>query len=231
MYFASSEPANIGLPIPGIALKFTPDGSKHELRVKGPAVTPGYWRQPEATHKAFDADGFYRMGDAGRLIEPDNIDAGIVFDGRVAENFKLLSGTWVNVGALRVKVIAACVDDIADVVVTGHDRDDIGVLIFPKAAPAESAQQRDGCLVDPARQARIRAALSTYNRTAGGSSNRIARALVLAEQPSIDAGEITDKGYLNQRAVLERRSQLVQRLYADPSDDGVIIIEGGSGRV
>ncbi|MBR1223037.1 AMP-binding protein [Bradyrhizobium sp. U87765 SZCCT0131] len=232
VYFASSEPANIGLPIPGFALKFTPDGAKHELRVKGPGVTPGYWRQPEATQKAFDADGFYRMGDAGRLVEPGNIDAGIVFDGRVAENFKLLSGTWVNVGALRVKVIAACVDDIADVVVTGHDRDDIGVLIFPKAMSmgAGHATAQDGCLIDAAQAARIRAALAAYNRTAGGSSNRIARALVLAAPPSIDGGEITDKGYLNQRAVLEGRAALVQRLYADPPMDGVIVIEKGAAR-
>ncbi|MEW6643806.1 MAG: AMP-binding protein [Pseudomonadota bacterium] len=232
VYFPSSEPANIGLPIPGFALKFTPDGAKHELRVKGPGVTPGYWRQPEATQKAFDADGFYRMGDAGRLIEPGNINAGIVFDGRVAENFKLLSGTWVNVGALRVKVIAACVDDIADVVVTGHDRDAIGVLIFPKtaAAPADDATVRDGCLVDPARQARIRAALAAYNRTAGGSSNRIARALLLAEPPSVDAGEITDKGYLNQRAVRERRADLVLRLHADQPGDEIITMDGGGAR-
>jgi feruloyl-CoA synthase len=230
VYFSSREPSNIGLPIPGLALKFVPDGAKFELRVKGPGVTPGYWRQPEATLKAFDADGFYRMGDAGRLVEPGNINAGIVFDGRVAENFKLQSGTWVNVGALRVKVIAACVDAIADVVVAGHDRADVRVLIFPKADAARGAAT-DGYLADAALAQRLRAALRAYNATAGGSSNRIARALVLDEPPSVDAGEITDKGYLNQRAVLERRAALVARLYADTAGDGVIEIEGGSADV
>lgn len=227
VYFRSREPANIGLPIPGFALKFAPDGAKYELRVKGPGVTPGYWRQPEATRKAFDEDGYYRMGDAGRLVEPDNINAGILFDGRVAENFKLLSGTWVNVGSLRVKIIAACVDYIADVVVTGHDREQVCALIFPKLDACRGVAERglddaSRYLTDRAVKALIQTALQAYNATAGGSSNRVARVLLLSEPPSVDAGEITDKGYVNQRAVLERRRDLVELLYDDQFCSGII---------
>jgi feruloyl-CoA synthase len=233
VYFPSNDPANIGLPIPGISLKFAPDGAKHELRVKGPGVTPGYWRQPEATAKAFDSDGYYRMGDAGRLVDPRNINAGILFDGRVAENFKLTSGTWVNVGALRVKIITACVDLIADAVIAGHDREDVRALIFPKPDAVHS-DTVDGAATSAAyhTDARIlgalHLALKAYNRAAGGSSQRIAKAIVLREPPSIDAGEITDKGYINQRAVLERRAALVELLYADNACDGLIELEAAS---
>jgi feruloyl-CoA synthase len=228
VYFPSKEPANIGLPIPGFELKFAPDGAKYELRVRGPGVSPGYWRQPDATQKAFDEDGYYRMGDAGRLVDPADVNAGILFDGRVAENFKLLSGTWVNVGSLRVNIVAACVEDIADVVIAGHDREEVCALIFPKPDAMRAIAGRDadgaatGYLTSSAVHDRIRVALQAYNETAGGSSNRIARALLLAEPPSVDAGEITDKGYVNQRAVLERRAALVELLYADPVCDGVI---------
>jgi feruloyl-CoA synthase len=231
VYFPSREPGNIGLPIPGSELKFAPDGAKFEMRVRGPGVTPGYWRQPEATAKAFDEDGFYKMGDAGRLVDPDNIDAGVLFDGRVAENFKLLSGTWVNVGSLRVKVVAACVDLIADAVIAGHDRGDVCTLLFPKLdacrqlAGSDLTDAGGAYLTHPKIHEAIRKALQTYNGQAGGSSNRIARALLLHEPPSIDAGEITDKGYINQRAVLERRADLVALLYSGGLCDGIIEIE------
>jgi feruloyl-CoA synthase len=231
VYFPSQEPGNIGLPIPGAELKFAPDGAKYEMRVRGPGVTPGYWRQPEATAKAFDEDGFYKMGDAGRLLDPDNINAGILFDGRVAENFKLLSGTWVNVGALRVKLVAACVDLIADAVIAGHDRGEVCALLFPKLDACRQFVGSDlmdaggACLTHPKIHEAIRDALQNYNSKAGGSSNRIARALLLREPPSIDAGEITDKGYINQRAVLERRAELVEQLYSGGYCDGLIEIE------
>jgi feruloyl-CoA synthase len=238
VYFPSKDPANIGLPIPGISLKFAPDGTKHELRVKGPGVTPGYWRQPQATAKAFDSDGYYRMGDAGRLVDPQNVNAGILFDGRVAENFKLTSGTWVNVGALRVKIIAACIDLIADAVIAGHDRADVRALIFPKpdTVPVDTvpAHAADGVAAPSAYHTdagilrALAVALAAYNRTAGGSSHRIVKAIVVREPPSIDAGEITDKGYINQRAVLERRSALVELLYADEACDGLIEVEAAS---
>jgi feruloyl-CoA synthase len=231
VFFPSSDPGNIGLPIPGVEMKFVPDGSKHEMRVRGPGVTPGYWRQPDATAKAFDEDGFYKMGDAGRLVDPENIDAGLLFDGRVAENFKLLSGTWVHVGSLRVKVIAGCVDLIADVVITGHDRDEVCALMFPKVDACQQLLGNDelkaseGLITNPAILDVVRAALQTYNKQVGGSSNRIVRAALMFEPPSVDAGEITDKGYLNQRSVLERRTSLVDRLYAPDLRAGVIEIE------
>jgi feruloyl-CoA synthase len=231
VYFPSSESANIGLPIPGFELKFTPDGTKHEMRVRGPGVTPGYWRQPEITGKAFDEEGYYRMGDAGRFVDPGNVNAGLIFDGRVAENFKLSSGTWVNVGALRVNVIAACVELIADVVIAGHNQDYISALVFPKLAACRKLAGVEiddpDCeyLTDPRVQQAIRVALATHNSNAGGSSNRIVRAMVLRDLPSVDAGEITDKGYINQRAVLERRAALVDAIYHRSPHAGVIDID------
>lgn len=231
VYFPSSDPGNIGLPIPGFEIKFTPDGNKQEMRVRGPGVTPGYWRQPDVTAKAFDEEGFYRMGDAGRFVDPANVNAGLVFDGRVAENFKLLSGTWVNVGSLRVSVVASCVDLISDVVIAGHNKDYISALIFPKLAACRELAGREiddpsrDYLTDPKVQAAIRSSLEAYNKSAGGSSNRIARALIMREAPSVDAGEITDKGYVNQRAVLERRAELVAAIYAEASHPGVITVD------
>jgi feruloyl-CoA synthase len=231
VYFPSSEPANIGLPIPGFDLKFTPDGAKHEMRVRGPGVTPGYWRQPDVTAKAFDQEGYYRMGDAGRFVDPADVNAGLIFDGRVAENFKLLSGTWVNVGSLRVSLVAACVDLIADVVIAGHNQDYICVLIFPKLAACrelagiETDDPSCDYLTHPRVQEVIRSSLASHNRNAGGGSNRIVRAIMLRDPPSVDAGEITDKGYINQRAVLERRAKLVDMLYDRSSCTDVIDID------
>jgi feruloyl-CoA synthase len=231
VYFPSKEPGNIGLPIPGCEMKFVPDASKLEMRVRGPGVTPGYWRQPDATAKAFDKDGFYKMGDAGRLVDPSNINAGLLFDGRLVENFKLLSGTWVQVGSLRVKVIASCVDLIADVVIAGHNREHVCAMIFPKLDAIRKLSSSGSTLKSkefvtvPSILDQVRSALKSYNAIAGGNSNRIVRALLMIEPPSIDAGEITDKGYLNQRAVLERRHNLVELLYVESCPEGVIEIE------
>jgi feruloyl-CoA synthase len=216
VYFHSDHPGNIGLPVPGCELKLVPADSRLEVRVRAPSVTPGYWRQPDLTAAAFDEEGFYRIGDAGKLLDPGNISAGILFDGRIAENFKLLSGTWVNVSSLRLQLIAACPELISDVVIAGENRPFPAALIFPKV---------DALFTDNEVRERIRAALAAHNGVAGGSSNRIGRAVILDAPPSVDHNEITDKGYLNQRAVLVSRAALVDMLYADPPDRAVIVIE------
>jgi feruloyl-CoA synthase len=226
VYFDNDHAGNLGLPIPGCAVKFVPDAAKFEMRIRAPSVTPGYWGQPELTKSMFDDEGFYRIGDAGRLVDAGRIEAGILFDGRIGENFKLLSGTWVTVGTLRVAAIASCPDLISDVVIAGHNRDEVGLLVFPRlAACAALAGKPEGdALVSEEVKRTIARALAVYNKTAGGSSNRITRAILLAEPPSVDGNEITDKGYLNQRAVLERRAAMVERLYAEDPDADVILV-------
>jgi feruloyl-CoA synthase len=204
----------IGLPNPGCELKLVPAAGKLEVRVKGPHVTPGYFRRPDLTAEAFDEEGYYRIGDAMRYADPAAPEKGLVFDGRVAEDFKLTTGTWVHVGALRVKLIAAGNPLIQDAVITGHDRDEVGALLFLSPAAKE--------LAPAALRERLAAALQVL-AAEGGSSTHPRRALILAEPPSIDAGEITDKGYINQRAVLERRAALVARLHAAPADPEVIL--------
>jgi len=191
----------IGLPVAGCELKLVPAAGKLEVRVRGPNVTPGYYKRDDLTRAAFDEEGFYRIGDAAKLADPQRPEKGIVFDGRVAEDFKLSTGTWVHVGALRIALIAAADSLIQDAVITGHDRDEVGALVF--LGPAA----RD---VDV--PSRLREVL---RKLSGTSSTRIARLLVMGEPPSIDANEITDKGYMNQRAVLERRAALVEKLYSN----------------
>jgi feruloyl-CoA synthase len=197
----------IGLPLPGVELKFVRNAGKLEMRVRGPSVFPGYRNAPELTAKAFDEDGFYLIGDAGKLVDPADPTQGVAFDGRVAEDFKLTSGTWVSVGTLRTRVVTAMAPHVADVVVTGHDREEVGVLVFPTIAAKTSM---------PAEvlRAHVQAALRAMAAEGAGSSQTPMRAIVLDEPPSADAGEITDKGYINQRAVLFRRSAEVQALYA-----------------
>ena len=195
----------IGAPLPGMELKFIPNGEKLEMRVRGVSVFPGYRNAPALTMQAFDEEGYYRIGDAGLIADPARPDSGVVFDGRVAEDFKLTTGTWVSVGTLRVKIISALAPLAQDVVITGHDRSEAGALVFP------SPQARE--LPTAELQQRIAAALGVLRREGGGSSMAVVRARLLAEPPSADAGEITDKGYLNQRAVLKRRDALVQLLY------------------
>jgi len=205
----------IGLPLPGMELKFVPNGEKLEMRVRGVSVFPGYRNEPELTRKAFDDEGYYAIGDAGFLLDEARPEAGVVFDGRVAEDFKLTTGTWVSVGTLRVKLVSALAPLAQDVVITGHDRDEVGVLIFP------SAQAKD--LPPDAMPAKVREALRSMRSGGGSSSQSPTRALMLAEPPNADAGEITDKGYINQRAVLARRAADVQALYAHPADPRVIL--------
>ena len=239
VHFPIDRPGNIGVPGPGMAVKLAPVGDKLEIRVKGPNVTPGYYKAPDLTAKAFDEEGWLRTGDAVRFADPADPAAGLLFDGRVAENFKLSSGTWVNVGMLRPQVIAAGAPVIEDAVITGHDRDEVGLLIFPSLAglrslcPELGADARlEDMLGRPAVRAALAEGLARHNRAAQGSSMRIARALLMTEPPSIDANEITDKGYLNQRAVLTKRAALVERLHAEPPAADVIAIawdEPGAG--
>jgi len=196
----------IGVPLPGAELKFVPNGGKLEMRVRGVNVFPGYRDAPHLTAQAFDAEGYYCIGDAGLLADESHPERGVVFNGRVAEDFKLTTGTWVSVGTLRVRVVSALAPCAQDVVITGHDRDQVGVLVFPSPAAAQLSAES---LAD-----HVATALRALKGEGGGSSQVPARALVLTEPPSADAGEITDKGYINQRAVLARRAEQVQQLYA-----------------
>jgi feruloyl-CoA synthase len=197
----------IGGVLPGVELKFVPNGEKQELRIRGVNIFPGYRHAPELTAQAFDDEGFYCIGDAGLLADPQRPEAGVVFNGRVAEDFKLTTGTWVSVGTLRLRVVSALAPHAQDAVITGHDSDQIGVLVFPTPAAAQLPRE--------ALHAHIARGLAALCAEGGGSSQSPARALVLDEPPSTDAGEITDKGYLNQRAVLQRRAALVEALHAD----------------
>ena len=205
VHFAIETAGVIGLPVAGCELKLVPNASKLEVRVRGPNVMPGYFANAALTRAAFDDEGFYRIGDAMKLADPADPARGIVFDGRVAEDFKLSTGTWVNAGAMRVKLIAAADPLIQDAVITGHDRSEIGALIFMSVAAKDLPPEQV--------RARLSSALKTLAQE-GGSSTHPARLLPMTELPSIDANEITDKGYLNQRAVLERRAALVEKLYS-----------------
>jgi feruloyl-CoA synthase len=207
VHFHMERPGVIGLPVAECELKLVPSAGKLEVRVRGPNVMPGYYKRPDLTNAAFDDEKFYRIGDAVKFADVDDPAKGIVFDGRVAEDFKLCTGTWVNAGAIRVKLIAAADPLIQDAVITGHDRDDIGALVFLSATAKDRTDVRE----------RLRAALQKLAQE-GGSSTHPRRLLVMTEPPSIDANEITDKGYMNQRAVLERRAALVEQLYSGGAD-------------
>jgi feruloyl-CoA synthase len=231
VHYSIGRAGIIGLPAPGTELKLVPKDGKLEMRVRGPNVTPGYWKQPELTAAAFDEDGFFLTGDAGAFIDPADPAKGLIFDGRLAENFKLSSGTWVAVGALRVAIIAAAAPLIDDAVVTGHDRDDIGLLIFPNAIACRALaglslrSRLEESLASREVRETIRSAVHNHNAQSGqASSMQVRRLLLLDEPPSADANEITDKGYINQRAVLALRVHLVERLYAEPGHTDVIEI-------
>jgi feruloyl-CoA synthase len=216
-HFPVDRAGVIGLPVPGVEVKLAPLAGKLELRVRGPNVTPGYFKAPDLTREAFDGDGFYRTGDAGRLLDPNQPEKGLVFEGRLAEDFKLGTGTWVQVGVLRTTVLAACAPALQDLVVCGHGRDQIGILAWPNPSAG-------GDLIGEAAALDVvRRGIAAHNRNHPGASTRIARVHLMAEPASIDANEITDKGYVNQRATLERRADLVQRLFADPPAPDVIV--------
>jgi feruloyl-CoA synthase len=209
VHFPMPRAGVIGLPVAECELKLVPSAGKLEVRVRGPNVTPGYYKRDDITRAAFDEEGFYRIGDAVKFAEPDDPAKGIVFDGRVAEDFKLSTGTWVHVGAVRVKLIAAADPLIQDAVITGHGRTEIGALVFLSAGTKDMSPD--------AIRSRLSAVLAQLAQE-GGSSMCPRRLLLMTEPPSIDANEITDKGYTNQRAVLERRAALVEKLYGDSAD-------------
>ena len=223
-HFQAKRSGNIGVPIPGTELKLVPSGDKLEVRVRGPNVTPGYWKAPELTAQAFDADGFYLIGDAVTFADPDRPELGLFFDGRVAEDFKLNSGTWVSVGTLRVAAIAALAPLAQDIVVSGHGGDDVHFLVFPNIAACRAhaglPESTDVSEVIGNESVRDGVALGLAKlraQSSGGSSGHATRALLLAEPASVDGGEITDKGYINQRAVLTRRAGAVAMLTDDAS--------------
>ena len=230
VYWPIEKAGVIGLPIPGTEIKLVPNEDKLEVRVRGPNIMPGYWHQEELTKEVFDEDGFYCIGDAARYEDPLDASKGIVFDGRVSENFKLSTGTWVSVGNLRTDVVAAADNVIQDAVIAGHDNDAIGILIFPNIAGcralcpdlAEDAPL-DEIITQPSVEQALVEGLQSHNVNNPGSSTRITRALIMTEPPNIDANEITDKGYMNQRAVLTRRAELVELLFGE--NDKNIIIE------
>jgi feruloyl-CoA synthase len=204
----AARAGTVGLPVDGIEMKLAPVNGKLEARFRGPSITPGYWRQPELTRAAFDEEGYYRTSDAMRFLDPSDPQQGMEFDGRIAEDFKLGTGTWVSVGPLRARLNAACSPYVQDTVIAGHDRGEVGALIFP----SEAGKALDSAALRRA----LQDALDRLARESTGSSTRVARAFVLVEPPSIDSGEITDKGSINQRAVLQRRAALVESLYAEP---------------
>lgn len=212
----------VGLPAPGVELKLAPAGGKLEGRLRGPSITPGYWRDGEMTRAAFDEEGYYCLGDALGFVDAADPSRGFVFEGRLSEDFKLSTGTWVRVGPLRAALLARLGDLVQDVVIAGHDRDFVSALIFPSA---------DALRTLPADRLRTlcRARLMACAEAAAGGSTRVARALVVFEPPSIDAQELTEKGTVNQKAVLANRACLVERLYGPPSAD-IIDISESTGR-
>ncbi|HLX79461.1 MAG TPA: feruloyl-CoA synthase [Burkholderiales bacterium] len=212
----AARAGTVGLPVDGVEMKLTPVADKLEARFRGPSITPGYWRQPDLTKTAFDEEGFYRTGDAMRLADSDDPAQGMEFDGRITEDFKLTTGTWVSVGPLRAKVNSACSPLAQDVVIAGHGRDRLGALVFPNVVAC-----RD--LSAEALRARLQLVFERLARESTGSSTKIERAMVMLAPPSIDASEITDKGSINQRAVLKNRAALVERLYADSPDTDIIL--------
>ena len=220
-HFQAERSGNIGVPIPGTELKLVPSGDKLEVRVRGPNVTPGYWKAPELTAKAFDDDGFYLIGDAVTFADPDRPECGLFFDGRVAEDFKLTSGTWVSVGTLRVAGITALAPLAQDIVVTGHDGDHVRFLVFPNIAAcrAHAGLPDSAGAIEVIGNEKVRSAIAQglvkLKAQSSGSSGHATRALLLAEPASVDGGEITDKGYINQRAVLTRRAASVTMLEDD----------------
>jgi feruloyl-CoA synthase len=225
VHWATERVGLIGLPLPGTTLKLVPSGDKMEVRVKGPTVTTGYHHDAEKTAAAFDEEGFYKLGDAARFLDSEDPAQGLVFDGRVTEDFKLDSGTWVSVGTLRPDVVAAASPYLHDVVVTGQDKSFIGILAWPSPAALQTlAEASPGTDPLPALGRLVAERLAAFNAGAGGSSRRIGRMLLLTTPPSIDAGEITDKGYVNQRAALTARADMVDRLYRDQAGEDVVQI-------
>ncbi len=232
--FDCDKAGNIGLPFPGVELKLVPNEGKLEARLRGPHITPGYWRQDELTRAAFDEDGFYKLGDALKFADPNDASKGLLFDGRIAEDFKLSTGTWTSVGPLRARFIDHFAPLVRDVVFAGPDRDDLAALVFPDVEACRKlsglgADATPAAIIESAPlRAKFAALLNALHGLSPGTSTRINRALLLAEPPSLDKGEMTDKGSINQRAVLTNRAALVDELYAMPVSSRIIQVEGSA---
>ena len=227
-----AKPGEIGLPLSGVTLKCVPNGTKTEIRVKGPNITPGYWRQDELTKDMFDDEGFYKLGDAIKFVDPDDTSKGLIFDGRVSEDFKLDSGTWVCVSSIRMGVLPHYSPLFSDVVVAGHDRSDLGVMVVPNVLECQKVLGEEGSnlsiaeiIKHPSFRALVLGKLKSLAANSTGSSNRVVRLAVMTEMPSLDSHEITDKGSLNQRAILENRKDDVETLYAGNAANGVLHIK------
>ncbi|KAA0075020.1 feruloyl-CoA synthase [Tardiphaga sp. P9-11] len=226
----TSRSGHVGLPVPGNDAKLVPNNGKMEVRAKGPNITPGYWREPELTAKAFDEEGYYIFGDALKAVDPDNLSAGFDFDGRISEDFKLGSGTWVSVGPLRARFVGTCAPLVRDVVITGINRDELAALVIldldgcRTVNPDLPAGDFAAAANDPIVRDAFRERLGRFMAGATGSSTRIARAVLLETPLSIDRGEVTDKGSVNQRAVLEHRAVLIDNIYGNPEAAKVIAI-------
>ena len=211
VHWPNARMGMIGLPLPGTSVRLVPEAGKLEFRVNGPQVSPGYLGQPALSAAALDDEGFYRVGDAARFVEAGNPQAGMIFDGRIAENFKLVSGTFVSVGDLRLGAIGAIGDAVTDAVVCGENRDSVGLLFYPNPT------------LDRARiEAAVRTGLTAFNARAKGSGGRIVWALVLPDAPDVHAGEITDKGYIAQSLARTRRAEAIERLFAHPAPQDVM---------
>jgi feruloyl-CoA synthase len=226
----TSRSGHVGLPVSGNDAKLLPNNGKLEVRARGPNVMPGYWRKPDLTAAAFDEEGFYKLGDALKPADPDDFNAGFDFDGRIGEDFKLASGTWVSVGPLRARLVAACAPLVRDVVIAGINRDEISALVVLDLDgcrlinPALPHDDLAAVAADPLVRAAFRERFAKFLGTATGSSTRIVRAVLLDTPLSIDKGEVTDKGSINQRAVLEHRSGLIETLYAEQPPAQVIAL-------
>ena len=222
-------PGNVGVPAPGVTLKLAPVGDKLEARLKGPNITPGYWRDPGLTAEAFDEEGFYRLGDALRFAVPSDPARGFLFDGRLAENFKLRTGTWVAVGALRASLVDQFEGLVRDAVIAGEDREELGALLLPflpvlrQLVPDEAGLDDAAIVAHPRVRERLKACLASHAAAATGSAARVVRVLVMEREPSLDKGEITDKGSLNQRAMLRHNADLVEVLFS--GDARVIAVD------
>ncbi len=222
----------VGLPAPGAEFKMHPVDGKYEACQRGPNVMPGYWRQPELSAKVFDEEGFYHFGDAVGPIDPQDLTAGLRYEGRLGENFKLLTGTWVSVGMLRDRLITAAAPLIRDAVITGENRGEVGALVFPDAVQARklAALPDDApaaeAFAHPHVRGALQAVLDRLSRESTGSSTFIARVAVLAELPRPEAGELTDKGSVSQKTVLRTRAAEVDALYSDHPHANVLVARG-----
>jgi feruloyl-CoA synthase len=231
--YASENPSNVGVPFPGVEVKLVPNEGKLEARVRGPIITPGYWRQEKLTKEAFDEEGFYKLGDALKFADPDDPAKGLIFDGRLAEDFKLATGTWVSVGPLRGRFVEHFAPYARDVVFAGLDQDELTALVFPDVEACRSLCKELAADAAPATvlghektRAHFGRLLKSLATESKGSSTRVCRVILLETPPSLDTGEATDKGSINQRAVLKNRAEMVDELYRQPLSPRIISITG-----